>query len=231
MIKRLNQRILLLEVKRKPNESQSTRGATAMAPARYQQKLETQANPNGDGAGSVAPLINRPVLPTLVAPPPESKNSQTRMPVITGEANYKGVLPIDGVLMGQLSGTGGSLSIRQKSMSNYGSAPELSGEISFRDILRVNGHIAGTVYSKTGTLIVDISSRVDANIEVGTAIISGTVCGDIVAQHRVEVGATARIYGNIWTRSLAVKEGAIFDGVCTMISEVSREPNLAGSAI
>ena len=73
-------------------------------------------------------------------------------------------------------------------MSMYGSQPELSGEITFRDMLRVNGHIAGTVHSKGGTLFIDASARVDANIEVGTVIVSGTVVGDIVAERRVEVG-------------------------------------------
>ncbi len=177
--------------------------------------------------GSVGPLTSRiETLPSLVPAPPESRSSQTRVPVITGEAHYKGVLPIDGVVTGQPGGNGGgSLAIRQKSTTTYKAQPELSGEISFRDMLRVNGHIAGTVYSKVGTLIIDASARVDANIEVGTAIINGTVYGDVVAQQRVEVGATARIYGNIWTRSLAIKDGAIFDGVCNMISEVSREQN------
>lgn len=92
-----------------------------------------------------------------------------------------------------------------------------SGEISFRDMVRVNGHIAGTIYSKTGTLIVDTEARIDANVEVAVAVISGTVNGDIVAHERVELGPHAKIHGNIWTPSIGIKDGAIFDGVCTMI--------------
>jgi cytoskeletal protein CcmA (bactofilin family) len=84
-------------------------------------------------------------------------------------------------------------------------------------MVRVNGHIAGTVYSKGGTLIVDSTATVDANVEVAVAVIGGTVRGDIVAHERIELGPRARIYGNIWTRSIAIKDGAVFDGVCTMI--------------
>jgi cytoskeletal protein CcmA (bactofilin family) len=51
------------------------------------------------------------------------------------------------------------------------------------------------------------------------AVIGGTVHGDIVAHQRIELGPCAKIYGNIWTRSLAVKDGAFFDGVCTMIDD------------
>lgn len=150
---------------------------------------------------------------------PEPSRYQTRIPVITGEANYKGLLPVDGLVTGQLGGSGGSLAVRQKSATVFCPGPELSGELSFRDMLRVNGHIAGTVYSERGTLIVDDRARVDANIEVAVAVINGTINGDIVANQRVEIGSRAKIYGNIWTRSIAIKDGAVFEGVCTMLED------------
>jgi cytoskeletal protein CcmA (bactofilin family) len=118
-----------------------------------------------------------------------------------------------------LGGSGGSLAVRQKSSTVFSRGPELSGEISFRDVVRVNGHIAGTVYSERGTLMVDEMARVDANIEVAVAVINGTINGDIVAYQRVEIGPGAKIYGNIWTRSIAIKDGAVFEGVCTMIED------------
>jgi cytoskeletal protein CcmA (bactofilin family) len=144
---------------------------------------------------------------------------QTRTPVITGEVNYKGILPIDGIVTGQLGGSGGSLAVRQKSGTVFVAGPELSGEISFRDMLRINGHIAGTVYSEHGKLIVDDTARVDANVEVAVAVINGTINGDIVAHQKVEIGPGAKIYGNIWTRSIAIRDGALFEGVCTMIED------------
>jgi len=157
------------------------------------------------------------LAPGAVPIPKESNGFQARVPVIVGEVHYKGTLAIDGLLGGQVSGNNGSLGVRQKSGSAFASRPELSGEISFRDMVRVNGHIAGTIYSKKGTLIVDIQATVEANVEVAVAVINGRVHGDIVAQERVEIGPSAQIYGNIWTRSIGIKDGAIFDGVCTMI--------------
>jgi cytoskeletal protein CcmA (bactofilin family) len=150
--------------------------------------------------------------------PLDAGRIQTRTPVITGEVNYKGLLPIDGIITGQLGGNGGSLAIRQKS-GNLATGPELSGEITFREVVRVNGHIAGSVYSEGGTLMVDDTARVDANIEVAVAMINGTINGDIFAHQRVEIGPNAKIYGNIWTRSIAIKDGAEFQGVCTMIED------------
>lgn len=156
-----------------------------------------------------------PLLPPAAA----EKNHQIRQPVITGQAHYKGMLPVDGYLIGQVGAHASGLAVRQKARSVFASQPELAGEITFEDMVRVNGHIAGTVYSKSGTLIIDSSATVEAHIDVAVAVIGGTVRGDIVARDRIELGPCATIYGNIWTRSLAIKDGAFFDGVCTMIED------------
>ena len=182
--------------------------------------FEVKRKPNSPGNGATLATARTTIGPPRIVAHPTSdpKDYQTKLPVITGEAQYKGTLNLDGIVSGLLGGSGGSLSVRQKSRSFFCEA-EFSGEISFRDMIRVNGHIEGTVYSKTGTLIVDISATVDANVDVAVAVIGGTVNGDIVAHERVEIGPSARIYGNIWTRSIELKNGAIFEGVCTMIAE------------
>ncbi len=143
---------------------------------------------------------------------------QARVPVITGEATYRGLMPVDGVITGQLGANGSALSIRQRPRRGpLESEPELNGEISFKGMLRVNGHIAGKVFSFKGTLIIDSSARVDASIDVAVAVISGTVNGDVVGHERVELGSGAVINGNISTRSIGMKPGAIFQGDCRML--------------
>lgn len=152
---------------------------------------------------------------------------QSRAPVIIGEATYTGMMAVEGGICGQLGVNGGAVDVRQRTRSgNFGSGPELNGELIFKDILRVNGHIAGYVQSHQGTLIVDSMARVDANVEVAVAVIGGVVNGDIVAHQRVEVGPEARINGNIWTQSIAIQPGAIFEGVCRMLqNEKAVEPS------
>lgn len=205
----------MFEIKRKLNQAQIPREGTTAARLGYPQhkseiRIEAAKIPTRHSVSTAAPLR------VSVS---SDRNDQMRTPVITGEINYKGMLPVDGQLTGNLGAGGGTLVLKQKTASCFGPGPELSGEISFREMLRVNGHIAGTVYSKAGTLIVDNSATVQANIEVGIAIVSGTVHGDIVASERVEIGPTAQIHGNIWTRSISIKDGAVFDGICTMLEE------------
>lgn len=207
----------MLEVER-TRDNKTGQTGTATARALYQQARATVISSETSVSTQPPPVPRKSSVPVLVPQEP-ARNYQTRIPVITGEAHYKGMLPVDGVVSGQLGGSGGSLAVRQKSSTVFSRGPELSGEISFRDVVRVNGHIAGTVYSERGTLMVDDMARVDANIEVAVAVINGTINGDIVAHQRVEIGPGAKIYGNIWTRSIAIKDGAVFEGVCTMIED------------
>src|SRR5882672_12477424 len=127
-------------------------------------------------------------------------------------------MPVDGIISGQLGGTGSTLTVKQRPHSGAApSEPELTGEVHFKDMLRINGHIAGKVTSPKGTLIVDGSALVDGDIDVGAVVIGGTVNGDVIAQQRVELGPAAVINGNISTRTLTMKPGAIFQGDCRML--------------
>jgi hypothetical protein len=64
---------------------------------------------------------------------------------------------------------------------------------------------------------------VDANVEVASAKINGTVNGDITATERIEFGRSARVHGNIRTPALVIEEGAIFEGGCLM-TQAKPEP-------
>src|SRR5258706_16020986 len=102
-----------------------------------------ESNPIAQTAHTITDLVHHPkaLVPGLVPVPRESNGFQTRVPVIIGEAHYKGKLSIDGLIGGQFVGANGSLGVRQKSASVFATEPELSGEISFRDTGGVNGHI------------------------------------------------------------------------------------------
>jgi cytoskeletal protein CcmA (bactofilin family) len=96
-------------------------------------------------------------------------------------------------------------------LSGYvGNGTVLTGETAFQAMLRIDGHLTGRVTSENGTLIIGSTGRVDANIVVATAMINGTVNGDIVAMDKIELGRTARVVGNIQTPKLVIEDGAVF---------------------
>jgi len=202
----------MFEVKPKLKEgaAAAARPAPVREAAAHQPGLQSGARVAA--AGEPLRKSNQPAGPARRTPISE----QTRITAIVGDATFKGAISVDGAISGQPGNTGGVLSVKQHGRSFFGQAPELDGEIVFKDMLRVNGHIAGKVCSPRGTLIVDTLARVEADVDVAVAIISGTVRGDIIARDRVELATTAKIYGNIWTPSLVIQNGAIFEGVCQM---------------
>lgn len=185
-----------------------------------------------------APATVKPLSPTgphLVIPSPAARTElktvspavqprkaasfQPRVPVITGEVTYRGKISVDGTINGQLGAAASTLTIKQRPRNSVGE-PELDGEISFKDMLRINGYVAGKVFSYKGTLIVDASARVEADINVGVCVVNGTVVGDITGHERVEVAQGAIVKGNIATRTLSIKPGAVFQGDCRMLRDV-----------
>jgi cytoskeletal protein CcmA (bactofilin family) len=198
-----------------------------MTPAKAVLKFEPtsespQRFPNGrTGTEQPMPPV-RAVPPSVPMARPRrdvhGSNFQARVPVVTGEASFRGLMSVDGIISGHLGASGSSLTLKQRPHRGPGdSEPQLNGEISFKDMLRVNGHIAGKVLSQKGTLIVDPSALVDGDIDVGVVVISGTVNGDVTGHERVELGPAAVINGNISTRTLTMKPGAVFQGDCRML--------------
>ena len=97
-----------------------------------------------------------------------------------------------------------------------GGGTVVSGDAEFKGMLRIDGRFTGRVRSEKGSLIVSSGGVVEANVEVASAKINGTVNGDIVATERIELGRSARVNGNIQTPALVIEDGAIFEGACRM---------------
>jgi cytoskeletal protein CcmA (bactofilin family) len=97
-------------------------------------------------------------------------------------------------------------------------------EVTFEGVLHFNGHSIGNISSPGGTLVLTESGRIEADINVGVAVINGSVTGDITAAERVLLDSNARVRGKIITPLLSVRVGAIFAGDCWFTS--SPEPTV-----
>ena len=99
---------------------------------------------------------------------------------------------------------------------------EVSGEVVFADQLRVDGRIIGKVASDKGTLIIEDSGQVEAQVDVATCIIRGSLYGNLTAKARAEIHRTGRVQGDVTTPVLLVEEGAVFNGAVKMTQESGR---------
>src|SRR5688572_23108274 len=96
------------DVKRKPNSS-GHHGAAASATAALADSTEGIPLVNSStvhDAAPTSPSLRSKNAPPLVSGPVGTGYPQTRVPVIIGEAHYKGSISVDGVISGQLGGSG-----------------------------------------------------------------------------------------------------------------------------
>ncbi len=93
---------------------------------------------------------------------------------------------------------------------------EFEGKLCFQGTVRISGTFRGEIYTPD-TLIIGEGARVQGQIDAGTVIISGEVSGSIRAKHRVEIHQPAIFRGDIFTPSLRVDEGVIFEGSSKMV--------------
>ena len=95
-----------------------------------------------------------------------------------------------------------------------GSFPGSNCELCFEGVLHFDGYSYGPISSPDGTLVLTPRGRIEADVDVKVAIINGWVTGNITASERVVLEKEARVTGQILTRALSVKLGAVFDGEC-----------------
>lgn len=96
-----------------------------------------------------------------------------------------------------------------------GTGSQFEGTLVFEDIVRMDGTFNGKITSKD-TLIVGETAVVEADIAVGTLVLSGRFKGQIDATVRVELRSPAQVEGIINTPSLVVEEGVLLNSTVTM---------------
>lgn len=102
------------------------------------------------------------------------------------------------------------------------------GTLRFTDDLLVDGSVEGEITSD-GVLTVGANATIHAGeknkvaVRTKSAIIHGRVTGDVVVTERVELASTAELVGDITAARIAIQEGAVFVGHCT-VGNISAMP-------
>ena len=94
----------------------------------------------------------------------------------------------------------------------------IEGTLTFKETIRVDGRVNGKLISPEGTVIVGENAVLDADLEVGVAIIRGKINGRVQASQRIEIHSPARINGDISAPKVAIDSGVVFNGNCRMHS-------------
>ena len=96
-----------------------------------------------------------------------------------------------------------------------GAGTRIIGDVHFSGGFHVDGHVKGNVDAPPdsgATLSVSDAGVVEGSVAVPNVILNGTVKGDILAHDRVELGATARVTGNVYYGLIEMEMGAEING-------------------
>lgn len=99
-----------------------------------------------------------------------------------------------------------------------GKETEVKGTLGGKGSLRIDGRVEGEI-NFSGDLYVGESARVVANVRARSVTVAGEVRGNVHAEQRVELLASARVFGDIHTKKLVIGEGALFEGASVMAQE------------
>jgi cytoskeletal protein CcmA (bactofilin family) len=97
----------------------------------------------------------------------------------------------------------------------------IRGELSGDHDVVVDGRLEGRI-NLTKSLTVGKNGTVDADVSAHTVSVAGRFTGNVSAEQRVEIDATASLTGNVTTPRLSIADGAFFKGSVDMESKPTK---------
>lgn len=96
-----------------------------------------------------------------------------------------------------------------------GPGSQFDGRLAFDQIVRIDGIFRGEISSRD-TLIIGATADIEADIQVGTLIVSGKFKGNVKAATLVELRSPAVVEGMIETPALSVEKGVVLNSSLVM---------------
>ena len=97
-----------------------------------------------------------------------------------------------------------------------GRSIRINGDVQGDEDLVIEGDVSGTVELKNNSVTVGKEGSVKADICARSITVDGTTEGDLIAQERIAVRATANVRGNLLAPRISLEDGARFKGSVEM---------------
>ncbi|HYB92447.1 MAG TPA: polymer-forming cytoskeletal protein [Candidatus Binataceae bacterium] len=115
----------------------------------------------------------------------------------------------------QNSGASADLLVEERTRVAVGRNVTVSGRLIFSQPVRIEGRFKGEVTS-TDLVVIGEEGTIEGKVRAPRLMIMGELRGDVAGANRVVLDSHSRVYGNIETQSLTVREGAHLDGHVSM---------------
>jgi cytoskeletal protein CcmA (bactofilin family) len=99
-----------------------------------------------------------------------------------------------------------------------GQGSAITGNVHGNGFVRIDGDIDGN-FETDGNLIVGENARIRGSITARSAVICGTVIGDISAKESIQLLSTSVVIGDIVARSIQIEYNVVLQGHCISIMD------------
>jgi cytoskeletal protein CcmA (bactofilin family) len=95
---------------------------------------------------------------------------------------------------------------------------EITGDVCFTSGIRIDGCVKGNVIARAvegharALLVLSDKGRIEGTVTCGDAVVNGTVVGDLVVEHFLELQSNSRVDGTIRYEHLQMDVGAAVRG-------------------
>ena len=103
----------------------------------------------------------------------------------------------------------------------------ITGDVSFGSGLRIDGRVVGNVIAQRvegqtrALLVLSDKGHIEGSVRCGDAVINGTVTGDLIVEHFLELQSSSRVSGTVQYQHLKMDVGAEVRGQLTKIETAS----------
>lgn len=104
----------------------------------------------------------------------------------------------------------------------------VKGNLHNKGSIQINGSVEGEVRSDENVYIGE-TAKITGPVIANVIEVSGEVKGQITAKDKLDISATGKLFGDISTKTLVIKEGALFVGGCTMDSTSTKPKEIETS--
>lgn len=95
---------------------------------------------------------------------------------------------------------------------------KLQGNLSNQGAIQINGIVEGQIESES-SVIIGQNALVKGPVRAKIVEVSGEVHGSILADERIELNPKAKVVGDVATKNLVIKLGAVFEGKSTILKD------------
>ncbi len=103
------------------------------------------------------------------------------------------------------------------------------GDLEFQGAVQIDGKVLGDLLTEQGLVRISAEGQVEGEVRAPHVVIDGEIIGDVYASQHVELGAKARVRGNLYYGLMEMAMGAQIEGGLRPIKEQDRPLELPES--